>query len=177
MWSDQPCTPSPATNSCGNSLPACSHNAMRSTGWRHAVDSSEPRAATIWPTTVGSTAAACSQPIRSRHSNALLMKSTECPASANTRSVADGAAARALVRNRQKAKNLPGISWVTGDLAKPETLPAAFEGAKTLFLVSSIGEDTVALQHNAIEAAREAGVTHIVKLSAFGATDHSKAPI
>src|SRR5262249_35968837 len=48
---------------------------------------------------------------------------------------------------------------------------------KTLFLVSSIGEDTVALQHNAIEASREAGVTHIVKLSAFRATDHSKAPI
>jgi uncharacterized protein YbjT (DUF2867 family) len=89
----------------------------------------------------------------------------------------NGTAARALTRNSQKAKNLPGITWVAGDLANPETLPAAFEGAKTLFLVSSIGEDTVALQHNAIEAAREAGVTHIVKLSAFGATDHSKAPI
>jgi len=45
---------------------------------------------------------------------------------------------------------LPGITWVTGDLAKPETLPAAFKGTKTLFLVSGIGEDTVALQHNAI---------------------------
>jgi len=88
-----------------------------------------------------------------------------------------GVAARALIRNPQNAKNLPGITWVTGDLAKPEALPAAFKGAKTLFLVSSIGEDTVALQHNAIEAAREAGVTHIVKLSAFGATDHSNAPI
>jgi len=48
---------------------------------------------------------------------------------------------------------------------------------KTLFLISSISEDTVALQHNAIEATREAGVTHIVKLSAFGASNHSKAPI
>ena len=89
----------------------------------------------------------------------------------------NGTAARALVRNPKNAKNLPVITWVTGDLAKPETLPAAFEGAKTLFLISSIGEDTVALQHNAIEAAREAGVTHIVKLSAFGASNHSKAPI
>ena len=88
-----------------------------------------------------------------------------------------GTAARALVRNPKDAKNLPVITWVTGDLAKPETLPAAFEGAKTLFLISSISEDTVALQHNAIEAAREAGVTHIVKLSAFGASNHSKAPI
>jgi uncharacterized protein YbjT (DUF2867 family) len=89
----------------------------------------------------------------------------------------NGTAARALVRNPKNAKNLPVITWVTGDLAKPETLPAAFEGAKTLFLISSIGEDTVALQHNAIEAARGAGVTHIVKLSAFGASNHSKAPI
>jgi uncharacterized protein YbjT (DUF2867 family) len=89
----------------------------------------------------------------------------------------NGTAARALVRNPKNAKNQPVITWVTGDLAKPETLPAAFEGAKTLFLISSIAEDTVALQHNAIEAAREAGVTHIVKLSAFGASNHSKAPI
>ena len=88
-----------------------------------------------------------------------------------------GVPARALVRNPQKAQELPGIKWVTGDLAKPETLPTAFKGAKTLFLVSSIGEDTVALQHNAIEAARNAGITHIVKLSAFGASDHSNAPI
>jgi uncharacterized protein YbjT (DUF2867 family) len=43
----------------------------------------------------------------------------------------EGVAARALVRNPQKAKNLPGITWAPGDLAKPETLPAAFEGAKT----------------------------------------------
>ena len=72
-----------------------------------------------------------------------------------------GVAARALVRNAQKAKNLPGITWVAGDLAKPETLPAAFEGADTLFLVSSIGEDTVALQHNAIVAAGDAGIGQI----------------
>jgi len=88
-----------------------------------------------------------------------------------------GVAARALVRNPQKAPDLPGITWVTGDLAKPETLRAAFAGADTLFLVSTIGEDTVALQHNAIVAARDAGVGHIVKLSAFGASSHSKAPI
>ena len=61
---------------------ARSHRAIRSTGWRHAVDSSAPRAAAIWPTTLGSTSAACSQPMTSRHSKALLMKSSECPPSA-----------------------------------------------------------------------------------------------
>jgi hypothetical protein len=33
--------------------------AMRSTGWRHAVDASAPRAATIWASTAGRTASAC----------------------------------------------------------------------------------------------------------------------
>jgi len=88
-----------------------------------------------------------------------------------------GVAARALTRDPSKAKELPGIAWVAADLSKPETLASAFDGAQAIFLVSSIGEDTVALQHNAIEAARDAGVKHIVKLSAFGASDHSKAPI
>lgn len=35
----------------------------------------------------------------------------------------------------------------------------------------------VPLQHNAIAAARAAGVTHVVKVSAFAASDHSNAPI
>src|SRR5215510_2028778 len=85
--------------------------------------------------------------------------------------------ARALARNLQKASALPHVTWIYGDLAKPETLPSAFAGTDTLFLVSSIGLDTVELQHNAIEAARDAGVNHIVKLSAFGVTPHAKAPI
>ena len=88
-----------------------------------------------------------------------------------------GATALALARNLKKSRQLKGITWVLGDLARPETLPKAFEGVQRLFLVSSIGEDTVALQHNAIVAARAARIPHIVKLSAFGASDHSKAPI
>ena len=88
-----------------------------------------------------------------------------------------GVVARALVRNPSKAKEQLGITWVAGDLSKPETLASAFDGVQTLFLISSIHQDTVAVQHNAIEAARNAGVKHIVKLSAFGASDHSKAPI
>jgi uncharacterized protein YbjT (DUF2867 family) len=88
-----------------------------------------------------------------------------------------GVPARALARNSQKLPKLPGITPVNGDLAKPETLPAAFAGASTLFLLSRISENLVALEHNAIAAARAAGMTRIVKLSAFGASDHSKAPI
>jgi len=88
-----------------------------------------------------------------------------------------GVATRALARNPQKGQRLPGITWVAGDLAKPETLPPAFEGAQKLFLATSYYEDMVDLQHNAIAAARAAGVTQVVKVSAFAASDHSRAPI
>ncbi len=88
-----------------------------------------------------------------------------------------GIPARALTRNLQKAQTLPGITWVAGDLAKPETLATAFEGVKTVFLLTHYFEDMVALQQNAIAAARAAGITHVVKVSAFAASDHSKAPI
>ena len=88
-----------------------------------------------------------------------------------------GVPTRALTRDLKKSREVPGITWVAGDLGKPETLRAAFEGTKTLFLLTHYLEDMVALQHNAIAAARAAGVTHVVKVSAFAASDHSKAPI
>ena len=88
-----------------------------------------------------------------------------------------GVPARALTRNLKRAHTMPGVAWVAGDLGKPESLPAAFDGATTLFLLTHYLEDMVELQHNAIAAARDAGVTHVVKVSAFAASDHSKAPI
>jgi len=88
-----------------------------------------------------------------------------------------GVPARALTRDLKKARQMPGVTWVGGDLGKPETLPGAFEGIKTLFLLTHYFEDMVELQHNAIAAACAAGVKHIVKVSAFAASDHSNAPI
>ena len=88
-----------------------------------------------------------------------------------------GVPARALARDQHKAPTLPGITWIAGDLSKPATLPLAFEGAGTLFLLTRYYEDMVELQHNAIVAARAAGVSHVVKVSAFAASDHSRAPV
>jgi len=88
-----------------------------------------------------------------------------------------GVPARALTRDMKKARQMPVVTWVGGDLGKPETLPEAFEGTKTLFLLTHYLEDMVELQHNAIAAARAAGVNHVVKVSAFAASAHSKAPI
>ena len=90
-------------NSPRSSAAASSQSATRSTGWRQAVVSSAPRAATIWSTTLGSTAAACSQPIRSRHSQALLMKSSTCPPLARARSVA--------VETSKLASTAGGAQW------------------------------------------------------------------
>src|SRR5262245_29537290 len=88
-----------------------------------------------------------------------------------------GVSARALVRNPARGERLAGISWVSGDLAKPETLGPAFAGCTTLFLRAGNGEDAADLQQRASAAAREAGVVHVVKLSAFGASPHSNSMI
>jgi uncharacterized protein YbjT (DUF2867 family) len=88
-----------------------------------------------------------------------------------------GVPVRALVRSRGPQPDLPGVTPVMGDLAKPETLPSAFAGCATLFLLTGNDEAAAALQHHAITAAREAGVTHVVKLSAFGASAHSNSLI
>ncbi|CAG6391278.1 NAD(P)H-binding protein [Streptomyces cocklensis] len=77
---------------------------------------------------------------------------------------AAGAAFRVLVRDPARAAALPASAErVTGDLTVPATLTAAFAGADRLFLLTpGIGTDTTA---HAVEAARTAGVRHVVHLS------------
>lgn len=77
---------------------------------------------------------------------------------------------RALARNHASAKTLAdrGIDVVRGDLTDRATLAPALRGVKRLFLLSS-GPDPFAAEVAAIDAATEAGVEHVVKLSAFGA--------
>jgi uncharacterized protein YbjT (DUF2867 family) len=88
-----------------------------------------------------------------------------------------GVPARALVRDRHSGHELPGITWVIGDLAQPETLSSVFAGCTKLFLLTGNSENASELQRHAIAAARQAGVAHVVKLSAFGASSHSKSMI
>ncbi len=88
-----------------------------------------------------------------------------------------GVPARALIRNPSRVRPLPAITWVSGDLAKPETLGSAFAGCTKLFLLTGNSENASELQRHAIAAARQAGVAHVVKLSAFGASAHSNSMI
>jgi uncharacterized protein YbjT (DUF2867 family) len=88
-----------------------------------------------------------------------------------------GAAVKALSRQPPEADALPGLTWVTANLADREALPGILAGVERLFLLTGNGEDMVPLQKNAIAAAQEAGVSHVVKLSALGASDRSRSVI
>ena len=78
--------------------------------------------------------------------------------------------ARALVRSPEKAAPIErlGLETTLGDLEKPETLRAALSGIEKVFLLSAPEERQAELQSNLIQAAKSAGVRHIVKLSAIG---------
>jgi len=86
-----------------------------------------------------------------------------------------GIRVRALARDPEKAKALKGagLEIAIGDLEKPGTLDPAFRGADRLFLVSSPDPRVGDLHGNAIEAAKRAGVKHVVRLSAFAASPQS----
>src|SRR5262249_54491275 len=84
-----------------------------------------------------------------------------------------GVPCRALLRNPQKAaifSDLPGVEGVQGDFARPETLAPALIGVDKALLCSSIGPDLAKLQENFVRAAKEAGVSYIVKLSGWAPT-------
>jgi uncharacterized protein YbjT (DUF2867 family) len=81
---------------------------------------------------------------------------------------ASGVAVRALVRNPARAEAiaaLPNVEIVQGDMAHPETLAAGLRGVDRAMLISSSDPMMLDVQTNFIDAARKAGVKHIVKLS------------
>jgi uncharacterized protein YbjT (DUF2867 family) len=81
---------------------------------------------------------------------------------------AKGIAARALVRSRAKAEAiaaLPDVEIVEGDMARPETLGAALRDVDRAMLISSSDPVMLEVQSGFIDAARAAGVKHVVKLS------------
>lgn len=82
-----------------------------------------------------------------------------------------GADFRALVRSEDKAGALRerGIDSVIGDYGSPDALKAAFDGVDHAFLVAPASEQQVEQEAAFIDAAKEAGVAHVVKLSVVGA--------
>jgi len=75
---------------------------------------------------------------------------------------------RALVRSRAKAQaleTLPMVELVEGDMLRPETLADALSGVERVLLISSADQQMVETQCTFIDAAKKAGVHHIVKFS------------
>ena len=77
----------------------------------------------------------------------------------------------AAVRSPDKAQALKseGVSLVEFDLGKPETLEKTLQGVDKLFLLTPLIPNMVEVSNNLVEAAKKAGVKHIVKSSGMGA--------
>jgi uncharacterized protein YbjT (DUF2867 family) len=81
---------------------------------------------------------------------------------------AKGIPSRALVRNRAKAQpleSLPNVEVVEGDMARPDSMADALRGVERAMLISSSDPTMVETQSSFIDAAKKAGVEHVVKLS------------
>lgn len=76
-----------------------------------------------------------------------------------------GERVRALVRDPEKAKKFgKPVEVAEGDMEKPETLAPVFAGVEKAFVVST-GPRLAVMEMNAYDAAKKAGIKHIVKLS------------
>ena len=82
---------------------------------------------------------------------------------------------RAMVRNPEKATALKalGVEVVPGDFDKPSTLGKAFEGVHSAWVLTSNGPLAPVHSSNATWAARQARVSHVVRMSAVGAAHNA----
>jgi uncharacterized protein YbjT (DUF2867 family) len=81
---------------------------------------------------------------------------------------ARGEESRALARAGE-AGFPEGVEAVAGDLGDPRSLREAMTGVDSVFLLSSPHADAVEWHRNAIDAARDAGVSSVVRSSILGA--------
>src|SRR5262245_43374046 len=82
-----------------------------------------------------------------------------------------GAGVRAMVQSEAKASGFveAGAESVVADFDKPATLTSALAGVERALLLSAVDERLVEREARFVEAARKAGVRHVVKFSAIGA--------
>lgn len=78
---------------------------------------------------------------------------------------------RVFVRDRSRARAIafPGIEFVEGDFARPDTFTRALDGVDHLFLLIPSSANVELQQRNFVDAAKRARVKHIVKLSPLDA--------
>ena len=88
-----------------------------------------------------------------------------------------GESVRAVMRNVNRIRSLPNVVWLQADLADERTLEPALSGTNVLFLLTGNRPGFGQTQINVIQAAEQLGVSHVVKLSALGATPRTKTPL
>jgi uncharacterized protein YbjT (DUF2867 family) len=77
-----------------------------------------------------------------------------------------GVAVRVMSHSPDKLKKLPkGAEGFRADLNNPDTLPAAFEGIDSMFLLAPVGLNETDEGLSAVSAAKAAGIKKIVYLS------------
>ena len=93
--------------------------------------------------------------------------------------IAKGEQVRALVRDPQRAEVIqgPGVELVVGDVEKPETWDAALQGVDKVFLLSPEGPQMAELHGKFADAAKRAGVRHLVRMSILVANPDSPLAI
>jgi uncharacterized protein YbjT (DUF2867 family) len=80
----------------------------------------------------------------------------------------------ALVRNREKARAFqafPSVEIIEGDMSHPESMHDALAGVDRVLLLSSPTPQIVETQSAFVDAAKKAGIRHIVKFSGLSAAD------
>ena len=87
-----------------------------------------------------------------------------------------GVSVRAGVRDQAKAKKeLPDIALVPFDFENEKMFSAALEGVEKVFLLPPLLPNQLELMNRFVDAAKRAGVGHIVKLSAIGIDDETQS--
>ncbi len=86
---------------------------------------------------------------------------------------------RALVRSAANARDSisPDVEVVEGDLTDPASLGRAFDDVDKAYIVTAVLPNTVELFGNFFDAAKAAGVNHLVKFSGLGASRESPSEI
>jgi len=82
---------------------------------------------------------------------------------------------RAVFRNPTNLQPRRGIVWLRADLHDAALLEPALAGTTRLFLLTDNQAGFADLQIRILRAAESLGVEHVVKLSALGASNHSKS--
>jgi uncharacterized protein YbjT (DUF2867 family) len=93
--------------------------------------------------------------------------------------VREGTPVRILVRTRDKARRFETaatVDIVEGDMSKPSSLKSAFDGVDRVLMISAPVLDMVETQNTFIDAAKAAGVRHVIKFSGLDARRDTTFP-